>query len=63
LRYGNDYIRERRSAGRRANSGAAAGPQGEGQDVPSKTGVAGSNEANDVSNSGEMAERFKAPVL
>ena len=39
------------------------GPQGEGQDARSQTGVAGQHRGDDPTNNGEMAERFKAPVL
>ncbi len=40
----------------------AAGPKGEGQDALSNTGGAG-RDAHNGSMYGEMAERFKAPVL
>ena len=40
-----------------ANSGETAGPQGEAQDAPSKTGV------RSFQDYGSVAERFKAPVL
>ncbi|MGA9421524.1 MAG: hypothetical protein WBW61_04125, partial [Rhodanobacteraceae bacterium] len=48
-----------------ANIGAADGPKGEGQDALSQTGVVARAARHGVrhANNGEVAERFKAPVL
>jgi hypothetical protein len=44
-------------------SRSGIGPKGGGQDARSQTGVAGQHRSADTTNNGEMAERFKAPVL
>src|ERR1035437_3288902 len=44
-------------------SRSGIGPKGGGQDAWSQTGVAGQHRGDDTTNNGEMAERFKAPVL